>query len=112
MDEVTRLCRAVDIFPQNLNQPSAFFYHQSLYQTLNEHADRLFSPEKLSALDFFEFNTEGKGWDVPSLRQLDYHALTVNADFWPKCVKSESRLQTHLGLTTTPRGPDPRCRFL
>ena len=43
--------------------------------------------------------------------QLQTHSYHIT-DFWPTCVRSESRLRSHLRLSSATKGADPRCRFM
>ncbi|KAL9125736.1 MAG: hypothetical protein Q9217_005107 [Psora testacea] len=92
MQELTALCNYAKVFPLNFEQQNPSSYNISLYEQLNIHAARLFSGEDESVLDFLELSSRGE-------------------DFSPLSIKTENQLWTHLGLTTTPRSPDPRCRL-
>ena len=112
MEEFTALCNDATAFPKNFKQRSSPSHNLGLYEYLDSHATRLFSVEAESALDFLELSSRGKGTGPSLLSGLASTTLTCNSDFWPKCIRTEARLRTHLGLTTTSKSVDPRCRYL
>ena len=60
--EVIALCNHAKTFPQNFNgQNSSSSSNSSLYDQLNIHAERLFSDEDESTLDFLELRSRRKG---------------------------------------------------
>ncbi|KAI4210643.1 MAG: hypothetical protein LQ351_006522 [Letrouitia transgressa] len=93
MQALSDLCNRAKSFPLNLHQQQSSLSNQSLYEELDAQAARLFSKEDESVLNFLELNSNA-------------------IDFRPRSITTESQLRTHLGLTTSTKTFDPRCRFL
>ncbi|KAL8713930.1 MAG: hypothetical protein Q9220_002076 [cf. Caloplaca sp. 1 TL-2023] len=91
-DTLEAVCANAKTFPKNILRHGPSFYASSLYDQLNKH-DALFCDASSAELDLSELS----------------NGSTV---FWSRRIKAEDRLRAHLGLSTSLRSHDPRCRFL
>ena len=61
MEQLTAWCDNAKGFLLNLNQRDSSSSNLRLHHQLDDHAERFFSSEKESSLDFWELSSNGKG---------------------------------------------------
>lgn len=105
-----RSCDEAATYPANLVYHDTYDYNlRSYINKLDERESLLFCTEKVSILDFWEYDDHLRGEEFLQVKKLQYTDNLV--EFQGNCVSSLSDLKLHLDEFSSFSRPDPKCRL-